>query len=65
MEKKNPGISDHFPEETEYPPWFFKISVGTKIKCAFKLSSANNKKKSKNNFFDFFRATIIYNIAFP
>ena len=36
------GQNEHFPEGTEHPPRFCKMSAGTELKCAFKLSSANN-----------------------
>ena len=39
---QDPGRSDHFPQGTECEPWFCKLSTGTELKCAFKLSSANH-----------------------
>ena len=45
MEK--PGRSDQFPEGTGCMPWFFIMSAGTKLKCAFKLSSPNTNSKIK------------------
>ena len=36
-------LPDHFPEGTDCPPWFFKMSAGTKLKCVFRLSSLNSK----------------------
>ena len=40
----NSGRSDHFPEGTECPPWFFLMSAGTKLQYAFKLSYLNSRK---------------------
>ena len=43
MEK--PGRSGHVPERTGCKSWFFIMSAGTKLKCAFNNSSLNNKNK--------------------
>ena len=40
--------SEHFPEETECPPWFCKMFAGIELKCAFKFSSAKNNNKENN-----------------
>ena len=45
MEK--PGRSGHFHEGTGCKSWFFRMSAGTKLKCAFNNSSPNSKKKIK------------------
>ena len=42
---KKPGRSEDFPQGTGCTSWFFIMSAGTKLNCAFKLSSANNKIK--------------------
>ena len=51
MEK--PGSSYHFPKGTGCTPWFFRMSAGTKLNCAFNNSALNNnlKKFRKNSKF--------------
>ena len=45
MEK--PGSSDSFPKGTGCTSWFFRMSAGTKLNCAFNNSAPNNNKKNK------------------
>ena len=45
MEK--PGSSAHFPKRTGCTPWFFEMSAGPKLNCAFNNSCLNSKKKIK------------------
>ena len=45
MEK--PRTSKDFPQGTGCTSWFFIMSAGTTLKCAFKLSSTKNYKKNK------------------
>ena len=48
MEK--PVSSDPFPKGTGCTPWFFRMSAGTKLNCAFNNSAPNNNfKKNKGN----------------
>ena len=47
MEK--PGSSAHFSKRTGCTPWFFRMSAGTKLSCAFNNSSLNRTKKEKEN----------------
>ena len=42
MEKQ--GSSAHFPKRTGCTPWFFRMSAGTKINCAFNNSHPNGEK---------------------
>ena len=58
---ENPGRSDHFPEGTGCMSWFFIMSAGTKLKCAFNNSSVNSKTKFlklKNLIYAFFKGCI-------
>ena len=49
------GRFDHFNEDTGCKSWFFRMSVGTKLKCALNNTSPNSKntqpKTKKNAFF--------------
>ena len=40
---QDPGEPDHFPDGTEWPPWFFKMSGGNSLKWAKKPYSAIKK----------------------
>ena len=42
---QKPGSLDRFPKGPGYTPWFFKMSVGTKLNSAFNNSYPNSKKK--------------------
>ena len=53
IDMKKPGRSAHFPKGTGCTPWFFRMSAGTKLNCAFNNSSLNSKKKNLN--FAFFK----------
>ena len=59
MEK--PRRSGHFPEGTERKSWFFIMFADTKLKCVFRLCSANEKKKifKKIQKLDIFKAYIL------
>ena len=48
--KKKTGSSDPFPKGTGCTPWFFRMSAGTKLNCAFNNSSPNNNKNIKKKF---------------
>ena len=37
------GRFDHFNEDTGCKSWFFRMSVGTKLKCALNNTSPNSK----------------------
>ena len=58
MEK--PGSFANFPKRTGCMPLFFRMSVGTKLNCAFNNSGPNSKKKlnTKNENFAFFMGNI-------
>ena len=56
MEKS--GSSAHFSKRTGYMPWFFKMSAGTKLNCAFNNSDINSKNAIKNANFAFFKGYI-------
>ena len=56
---KKPGISDHFPQGTGCMSSFFKISAGTKLKCAFNNTSPNSRRKPKNFFFKEYISAIL------
>ena len=49
------GRSEEFPQWTGCTFWFFIMSAGNKLNCAFILSSGNNinNKKLKNPTFKF------------
>ena len=56
MEK--PQSSVHFPKRTGCTLWFFRMSAGTKLNCAFNNSGPNSKQKlNKKDFFVFSIAT--------
>ena len=42
---EKPESSDPFSKRTGCTPWFFRMSAGTKLNCAFKNSSPNKKIK--------------------
>ena len=46
-----PGSSAHFPKRIGCMPWFFRMSAGTKLNCAFNNSGLNSKKKLNFAFF--------------
>ena len=63
---EKPRRSDHFPEWTENPPWFFIMSAVTILKRAFRLSLPYiKKKKKKRSTKTVLRATTINKTAFP
>ena len=47
-DKEKPGSSDPFPKGTGCMPWFFRMSAGTKLNCAFNNSSPINAKKNQS-----------------
>ena len=53
---KKEKSSDHFPQGTGCMSWFLRMSAGTKLKCAFNISSVIRKKKIywKSQNFAFF-----------
>ena len=42
---QKPGSSAHFPKRTGCTPWFYRMSAGTKLNCAFNNSGLNSTKK--------------------
>ena len=49
--RQKPGSSAHLPKRTGCTLWFFRISAGTKLNCAFNNSGLNS------NFLHFSMAT--------
>ena len=58
MEKT--GSFANVPKRTGCTPWFFRMSVGTKLNCAFTNSGLNRTKKNKikNGNLAFFKGYI-------
>ena len=53
MERIKTESSAHFPRRAGCTPWFFRMSVGTKLNCALNNSGTNSFKKfnkTKLNF---------------
>ena len=44
---EKPGSPAHLPKRTGCTLWFFRISAGTKLNCAFNNSGLNSKKNNK------------------